>query len=228
LIPLRDLNPNHTTPLVNWALIGACSLAFVAEIMAGSSVDQMIHRYGLIPARFTGLRGSVGGLDPDAFLPLLSSMFLHGGLGHFGGNMLFLWIFGDNVEDRLGHLGYLAFYLVGGLAAGFAHVASDPASVVPTIGASGAIAAVMGAYFVLHPAARIESLMVVGFFITTVAVPSVVYLAVWFGMQLLLGTAQQLSGGDGGGVAWWAHAGGFAFGGLVILVLGRRPRRRAC
>jgi membrane associated rhomboid family serine protease len=129
--------------------------------------------------------------------------------------MLFLWIFGDNVEDRFGHLGYLALYLAGGVAAALAQVAADPASTVPTIGASGAIAAVMGAYLVLHPHARIHSLVLLGFYLTTVEVPALVYLGIWFLMQLL-------NSGGGGGVAWWAHIGGFAFGVGIVCLVGRR------
>ncbi len=223
MIPLRDVNPTRITPFVTWALIAACTWVFVQEWLAGPALDAMIDRHALIPARMLGLARKLGPLHPEVFAPLLSSQFLHAGLGHFAGNMWFLWIFGDNVEERLGHVGFLAFYLAGGVFAGLAHAFSDAGSVVPTLGASGAIAAVMGAYIVLHPRARVESLVILGFAITTLSVPAFVYLGIWAGMQLLLGL---ISDASGGGVAWWAHAGGFAFGAGGMVVLGRRGRRR--
>ncbi|MCE2390579.1 MAG: rhomboid family intramembrane serine protease [Proteobacteria bacterium] len=219
MIPLRDSVATRRVPVVNYALIALCALAFLAELRAGPQLDALIQRYALIPAHFTALSERIGFWSPEAILPLFSSMFLHAGLLHFGGNMLFLWIFGDNVEDRFGHLGYALFYLAGGAAAGVSHVLSDPGSIAPTIGASGAVAAVMGAYFMLHPGARIQSLLLIGFFVTTASVPAVIYLALWFGMQVLMGAT-----GAQEGVAWWAHAGGFAFGCLAVVLLGRRSR----
>ena len=220
MIPLRDSVASRRFPVANCALIGLCALAFLAELRAGPQLDDLIHRHALVPARFALLAERSGIWDPQAFLPLFTSTFLHAGFAHFGGNMLFLWIFGDNVEDRFGPLGYALFYLAGGAAAGIAHVLSDPGSVVPTIGASGAVAAVMGAYFLLHPGARVRSLVWIGFFVTTASVPASAYLALWFGLQLLMGAL-----GSPGGVAWWAHAGGFAFGFAAVALLGRRPRR---
>jgi membrane associated rhomboid family serine protease len=217
LIPLRDSTPGRGTPLVNWALIGLCGLAFWIELTAGSGLDALIHRHALIPARLIGLAERLGPLHVEVFAPVFTSMFLHGDPCHFGGNMLFLWIFGDNVEDRFGHLGYLGFYLAGGAAAALVQVAADPASTVPTLGASGAIAAVMGAYLVLYPHARIHSLVLLGFYVTTVEVPALIYLGLWFALQVL-------HSGGGGGVAWWAHIGGFAFGVLGVCALGRRFR----
>ena len=224
MIPLRDSTPNHRIPFVNYALIALCTVVFVLEITAGARLDELIDRYALIPKRFVGLAARDGPWHPDVIGPLFSSMFLHGGLMHFGGNMLFLWIFGDNVEDRLGHLGYALFYLAGGAFAGLAHIASDTSSIIPTVGASGAIAAVMGAYFLLHPRARIDSLIFVGFFITTASIPAIIYLALWFLMQLFMGAASAAAPGHGGGVAWWAHTGGFGFGALAVPLLGRRKR----
>jgi membrane associated rhomboid family serine protease len=222
LIPLHDTAPRRRLPLVNTALIALCAVAFGIELSAGSELDELIHRHALIPARLLGLVGRSGPFDPEAVSPLVTSIFLHGGLLHFAGNMLFLWIFGDNVEDRFGHLGYAAFYLAGGIAAGLAHVLAAPRSVVPTIGASGAIAAVMGAYFLMYPRARIRSLVFLGFWLTTASIPALVYLGVWFAMQLTMGMG-SVGQADQGGIAWWAHAGGFAFGAGAILVLGRRP-----
>jgi membrane associated rhomboid family serine protease len=215
LIPLRDSARTRGVPAVTWALIALCTGVFWIELTAGAGLDELIHRNALIPARLVGLVDRIGPFHSEVISPVISSMFLHGDLCHFGSNMLFLWIFGDNVEERFGHLGYLAFYLVGGAAAALMHVAADPGSTVPTVGASGAIAAVMGAYLVLYPQARIHSLVLLGFCLTTLEVPALVYLGLWFGLQLL-------HSGAGGGVAWWAHIGGFAFGALVVCALGRK------
>jgi membrane associated rhomboid family serine protease len=217
LIPLRDSTRGRGIPVLTWALIAACAVVFWKELTAGAGLDELIHRHALIPARLLGLADRIGPFHFEVIAPLISSMFLHGDACHFGSNMLFLWIFGNNVEDRLGQLGYLAFYLAGGVAAGLVHVASDPSSTVPTLGASGAIAAVMGAYLVLYPHARIHSLVLLGFYVTTLEVPALIYLGLWFGLQLL-------HSGGGGGVAWWAHIGGFAFGALVAVSLRRRSR----
>jgi membrane associated rhomboid family serine protease len=212
LIPLRDTIPSRTFPILNWTMIALCAVGFLLELSAGARVEALLHEFGLIPARFFALRERGGGtLAP--YLPFVTSAFLHAGWAHFLGNMLYLWIFGDNVEDRLGHLAYALFYVAGAVFAGAAQALSNPASTVPMVGASGAIAAVMGAYFVLFPRARIESLVIFGFWIDFVSVPAVFYLAIWFAMQLLSGAfALATAGGAQGGVAWWAHAGGFAFG----------------
>ena len=151
-------------------------------------------------------------------------MFLHAGFAHFAGNMLFLWIFGDNVEDRLGHVGYALFYLLGGVVAALAHVAASPASLVPTVGASGAIAAVMGAYMLLYPGAHVQSLVLLGLFVRVVSVPAVIWLGIWFVFQIVAG-AQSSSVPGQGGVAWWAHAGGFVFGAVAVIVFGLRGTR---
>jgi membrane associated rhomboid family serine protease len=226
MIPLRDTIPHQRFPIVNYALIGLCSWAFVVELTSGPHLEEIIRTYGLIPARFLTLRERTGTFSVELYVPFFSSMFLHGGWMHFLGNMLYLWIFGDNVEDRMGHVGYLAFYLVGGLFAGGTHLSMNPASVVPTIGASGAIASVMGAYVLLFPRARVMTLIIFFFWIEIVAVPAVLYLFVWFLMQLASGTmALASSGPTEGGVAWWAHAGGFLYGFLAVILLGlRHPR----
>jgi membrane associated rhomboid family serine protease len=158
---------------------------------------------------------------------LLSSMFLHGGWMHFLGNMLFLWIFGDNVEDRMGHGRFLVFYLLCGAVAAAAHLASDPASPVPTIGASGAVAGVMGAYFVLYPQSRILTLVPIFLFIQIVEIPAIIFLGLWFVLQLFSGLGSVLSTARGdavGGIAFWAHVAGFAAGALLVLAF-RRPER---
>ncbi len=225
LIPLKDSIASERFPVVNYTMMGLCALAFGLELTAGAGLDELVHDYALIPARFVTLTGKLGYFQPDVYAVFITSMFLHAGFMHFGGNMLFLWIFGDNVEDRMGHLGYLMFYLLGGVFAGLTHVISAPGSVVPTIGASGAIAAVMGAYVVLFPTARVISLVIIFFYVRTLAVPAVVYLGLWFVMQILQGSASAASA-DSGGVAWWAHTGGFAFGLLVVSLLGLRGFQR--
>jgi hypothetical protein len=223
LIPLRDSTPRRRAPLVNVLLLGFTTLAYGLELAAGPELDELIHRHALIPARLVGLVQRSGPFDLQAVAPLVTSIFLHAGPAHFAGNMLFLWIFGDNVEDRFGHAGYALFYLAGGVFANLVHVMAGPRSVIPTLGASGAIAAVMGAYFVMYPRARIRSLVWLGFWLTTASIPAVVYLAVWFGLQLLMGMSAPADPQQGG-VAWWAHTGGFAFGAGAILLLGRQAR----
>jgi membrane associated rhomboid family serine protease len=221
LIPLRDTIPSRRFPIVNWTLMALCGAAFLLELASGPEVERIVHDWGLIPRRYFALRERLGILHPTLYVPFLSSAFLHAGWLHFAGNMLYLWIFGDNVEDRFGHAGYAVFWLAGAAFAGAAHVLAHPQSVVPTVGASGAIAAVMGAYFLLHPRARIVSLVVLLFWVEVVQVPAFLYLAVWFALQLASG-AFALAAADTGGVAWWAHAGGFAFGMAAIAALGRR------
>jgi membrane associated rhomboid family serine protease len=216
VIPLRDSARSRRIPAVTWMLIGLCAVTFWGEVAAGSGLDEMVHRYALIPARLVALSERIGPFHLEVVTPLLTSMFLHGDPCHLGGNMLFLWVFGDNVEDRFGHLGYLGFYLAGGVAASLVHVASEPLSTVPTLGASGAIAAVMGAYLALYPRARIHSLVLLPLFVTTLEVPALFYLGLWFALQILHSGSQ--------GVAWWAHISGFAFGALAICALGRRWR----
>ncbi len=225
MIPLRDTIPSQRFPFVNYAIMALCSIAWLVELRAGAELEPLIRHYGLIPRRALTLAERGGPFQSELYLPFVSSMFLHGGWMHFAGNMLYLWIFGDNVEDRLGHARYLLFYLLGGVLAGAAQVAASPDSLLPTIGASGAIAAVMGAYFVLYPRARIVSLVVLIFWIRVVSIPAFVYLALWFALQLISG-ALELGGTSAaeGGVAWWAHAGGFAFGMTGVWLL-LQPRR---
>ena len=221
MIPLRDSTPRHSIPFVNHAVIVACTFVFGWELLAGADLDAAVERYGLVPARFVALASRGGLLTSELWLPFVSSAFLHGSVAHFAFNMLFLWVFGDNVEDRFGHVRYALFYLAGAVFAGSAHLLAHPTSIVPTIGASGAIAAVMGAYFVLYPKAWVTS-VILPFFWIRFSVPALLYLAVWFGMQLYRGTAALEGEASAAGVAWWAHAGGFAFGALAILTFGRK------
>lgn len=224
MIPIRDSIRARTVPFMNYALIALCTLAFAYELRSGPEIDVLLLDYALVPSRFVALVSRNGILDAMPYAPLLSSMFLHAGFAHFAGNMLFLWIFGDNIEDRLGHLGYAVFYLAGGVAAGLAHVAASPESIVPTVGASGAIAAVMGAYMLLFPRAHVQSLVLFVFIVRVVSVPAVVWLGIWFFFQIVAG-AQSASLPGQGGVAWWAHAGGFVFGAATVLVFGLRGGR---
>ncbi len=203
MFPIRDHNPSSRTPYVTLALIAANVVVFLYQ-MTFSGDDRALglffSHWALIPAAVT---------QGGDWVPLLTSMFLHGGLMHIAGNMLFLYIFGDNLEDQMGHLGYLAFYLASGIAAGLSHIAAEPMSGIPTVGASGAIAGVMGGYLLLFPRARIDVLVIFFAFVRVLALPAWVMLGLWFGLQVVLGTG---SPAEGGGVAYWAHAGGFLAG----------------
>lgn len=224
MIPLRASQERRHFPITNWILIAFCGIGFALEFRAGPDLDALIHSYGLIPARFVGLVERGAWLDAGAWLPMVSSAFLHGGVAHFGLNMLFLWVFGAGVEDRLGHLRYGAFYLAGAVVAGLAQIASDPGSTTAVVGASGAIAAVMGGYLLLHPGAWVTSFIVPLFWLQF-RVPAFVYLVLWFGLQVWLGTAPEQPLGEG--VAWWAHIGGFVFGAAAIAFVGRTRRERS-
>ena len=240
MIPLRDNVPSSRTPIVNYCLIGACSLVFLVQL--GDESDALVWRFGMVPARVRdpqrriviqqpvrvrtpfGLLAETRRVVPPPaavapWLTLLTCVFLHGGWMHFLGNMWFLYIFGDNVEDRIGHVGYLLFYLGGGAAASFAHLLASPDGTVPTIGASGAIAAVMGAYYVLYPRAKVLTAVPIFYFLEIILLPAPVFLGVWFLIQSLQGTLSITSATSGGGVAWWAHIGGFVFGIAAIIVL---------
>ena len=227
MIPLRDVGMGRVTPpVVNVLLIAANVLMFLFELSLGGRLDAFVMSAAFVPARYTGGGSLLGELAPGLSAALVS-MFLHGGWGHLLGNMLFLWIFGDNVEDRLGHVRYLVFYLLSGFAATFAHLWASPGSTVPAVGASGAISGVLGAYLFLHPQARIQTLLILGFFIRLIYVPAWVFLPLWFLMQLLSGAASlgARTTAETGGVAWFAHIGGFIAGPLLLFLLGggRRP-----
>jgi len=228
MIPLRDSTRSQTYPLVTKAVIFLNVVAFLWELSLGRELPRAFLQLAIIPARYTHpeaaaeIFGSFGS-PLAALLPFASSMFLHGGWLHLIGNMWILWIFGDNVEDRLGHARYLLFYLAGGLAASLVHIFSNQASGVPTIGASGAIAAVMGAYFRFFPHARVEAVIPPFFFGPTFVLPAVVFLGWWFLLQFFNGAMSLSVGQRGfGGVAWWAHVGGFAFGLVICLFAQRR------
>ncbi len=216
MLPLRDEIPLRHTPYVNYLLIGINILVFIWQYLVGQNNPTLVYQFALIPSQVTV------GITPDDFLRILTSMFMHGGLAHIGGNMLYLWIFGDNIEDAMGHGRYLVFYLVGGFVASIAHILSSPNSQIPTVGASGAIAAVLGAYLILYPQARVLTLVSLGFFIRMTMVPAVIVLGLWFVLQLFQGVL-TLGGADVGGVAFWAHIGGFVFGLLAARLLARNP-----
>jgi len=226
VIPIRDLYADRTgPPVVTVVLIAANVLFFFFELTLGTRLEGFLMSSAFIPARYLDGGLSLGELGPGLGSALLS-MFLHGGWGHLIGNMLFLWIFGDNVEDRLGHLRYLLFYLLCGFAATFAHAAASPGSVVPAVGASGAISGVLGAYVFLHPRARVRTLVFLGFLVTFVDIPVLIYLPIWFLIQLVSGVASlgAQNAAEAGGVAWFAHIGGFLAGPLLLLLLGGRRR----
>jgi len=215
VIPLRDALPTRRFPLVNYALIALNVLVYFFQSSLGPAQQQLVYRFALIPFNFV-TRLSVGDVT-DIF----TSMFMHAGLAHLGGNMLYLWIFGDNVEDRMGRGRYLLFYLLGGVAASLAHILTNPTSRVPTVGASGAIAAVLGAYLVLYPQSRVLTLIPLGFFIRLTLLPASLVLGAWFVLQLFSGML-ALGGPDVGGVAFWAHIGGFVTGVTLAKVFARR------
>jgi membrane associated rhomboid family serine protease len=214
MIPLRDVIPSRTFPIFTIAFIILNSLAFLYEqSLPTQTLEHFIYAYGVVPVEFDGLT-------------LVTSTFLHAGWAHFLGNMLFLWIFGDNVEDRLGHMRYAAFYLLCGAAAGLAHVYMNPVSTIPTIGASGAIAGIMGGYFVLYPQSRVLALVPLFFYFEVVEVPAIVFLGLWFLMQFFYGVGSMAvrTAVEAGGVAFWAHIAGFVAGAAGVLLL-RKPSR---
>ena len=207
MIPLRDTIPSTRVPVVNYLIIAVNVVVFLYELSLGGNIEGFVRTHGLVPRHF-------------AFVDLLTSMFLHGGFLHLIGNMLYLYIFGDNVEDRLGHARYLAFYLLCGMAAGAAQALSNPTSNIAMIGASGAIAGVSGAYFLFFPTARVVTLVPIFIFLQVIEVPAVFFLLLWFLLQLWSGIADL--GAHTGGVAFFAHVGGFIAGMILGPVLRER------
>jgi membrane associated rhomboid family serine protease len=211
MFPLQDTVQSRSVPIVTWIIILLNGVAFLYELaLPVDQLERFLFLVGMVPARI--------GDDPSSYWTMLTSMFLHGGWVHFIGNMWMLYLFGDNVEDRMGPVRYLLFYLLCGLAAGMTHYLTNPTSPIPTIGASGAIAGVLGAYFLLFPAARVLTLVVIIIFPFFFEIPALVYLGIWFAMQLFSGTLASLSQQQIGGVAWWAHVGGFVAG-MILLPL---------
>jgi membrane associated rhomboid family serine protease len=211
MIPLRDNIASRTFPITNYILIGANLLCFLYQLSLGPHLDRFVLAWGMVPAHVLSSHGSI---HLAGVTTVITSMFLHAGWLHVLGNMLYLYIFGDNVEDRMGHGRYLLFYLLCGVCAATAQLWAAPAARIPMVGASGAIAGVMGAYFCLYPRARIVMLIFLFIFIDFVEVPAFFFLAFWFLLQFMSGA---LSSSSQGSVAWWAHIGGFA-GGIVLLL----------
>jgi len=223
MFPLRDENPSLTVPVVTRSLIALNIAAFLYELALGRDLGGLFAAYSLIPLRLTlAMQGNEPIAGPA--LTLVTSMFLHGGWMHLIGNMWYLWIFGDNVEDRLGHIPFLLFYFACGIAAGTLHALIAYESRLPTVGASGAIAGVLGAYAAAFPRARVVTLLPLFPFFQVVALPALLVLGFWFVFQFL--SAALTGGGSSGGVAWWAHIGGFAFGFAVMRLHIARARPR--
>lgn len=222
MIPLRDTVPARSFPVVNWLLIALNVLMFAIILSLRSDAEGLVAALGLAPKRL------LTDPQPWEFVTPFTSMFLHGGWAHLIGNMLALYVFGDNVEDRMGSGRYLVFYLLCGLVAAFAHVAVNAESAVPTIGASGAISGVLAAYLVFYPAARVITLVLLFFLPWFVEIPATIYLGFWFLSQLWNGVLTVVKGQQAmGGVAWWAHVGGFLAGLAFGPLFARRPLRRA-
>jgi membrane associated rhomboid family serine protease len=215
MFPVSDVIPSRTTPVVTIAIIILNAIAFLFELtLSDRELDEFVQAFGVVPASFS-------------WMAVLTSMFLHGGWLHFLGNMLYLWIFGDNVEDRLGHLRYLVFYLFCGAIAALGQTITNPYSAVPMVGASGAIAGVMGAYFVLYPHSRVLTAVFIFFYLDLVEIPAIFFLGIWFFMQLFSGVGSIGADAASGGVAFWAHVGGFVAGaglGALVRTGGQGPR----
>jgi membrane associated rhomboid family serine protease len=213
MIPIRDGIPTRETPVVNYLLITANVLVFLWMLfLPETALETVVNKYAMVPAHFAD------GVTLADIMTIFTSMFMHAGWAHIAGNMLYLWIFGDNVEDRLGHGRYLVFYFVGGVVASLTHLATNWGSDLPTVGASGAIAAVLGAYLVLFPASRIATFIPLGLFSRLTVVPAAIVLGLWFVMQFFNGVL-ALGGADVGGVAVWAHIGGFVAGMIMVKLI---------
>jgi membrane associated rhomboid family serine protease len=223
MFPLRDTVPSRSAPVMTWLLIGVNVAAFLYQlVLPPESLEAMVYRFAMVPAEISSTDWSMPLGVPLHLLPFLTSMFLHGGLLHIVANLWTLWIFGDNVEDRMGPLRFLVFYLLCGLFAGFVHWITNPSSAVPTVGASGAIAGVLGAYLLLYPRARVVTAVPIVFYPIVFELPAVIYLGLWFLLQIWSGFTSMANPTDAGGVAWWAHIGGFVAGMALLAVFKRR------
>jgi membrane associated rhomboid family serine protease len=222
MIPLYDQNPTRTFPIFTVTLIGANIATFLYQLSLGPQVVQLVESYGMIPYELTHFRDVGPRIGIPVQMTVFTSMFLHGGLLHVAGNMLYLWIFGNNIEDALGHGRFIVFYLVCGILASLTHALVEPNSRIPAIGASGAISGVLGAYLFLYPRARVMTLIVFFYFIRLVPIPAVVVLGFWFLLQVM-NSAQSAPGGAG--VAYFAHIGGFVAGFILILLV-KKPGYR--
>jgi membrane associated rhomboid family serine protease len=231
LIPIRDLNDTRRTPVVTWALIGLNVLMFVGMLSVGNTeAEALVMRFGVIPdvmvhGGWTTARAEGGAIG--SWVTPFTSLFLHGGLLHLGSNMLFLHVFGDNVEDALGRVRFLLFYMLCGVGAVLGQILVDPSSMAPMIGASGAISGVLAGYMTMFPHARVVTLVPIFIFLHFMEVPAGIFIVLWFVLQLVLGyLSLGIIADGGGGVAWFAHIGGFLAGLLFVRVLYRRPTAR--
>ena len=228
MIPIQDTVPRRNPPIVTWMIILVNALVFLLELsMSDYQLQQFSYLFGVVPARYTHPDWALRvGFPIDNYWPFLTSMFLHSGWLHIIGNMWTLWIFGDNVEDRMGPIRFLSFYLLCGIAAGIVHSLTNPDSMMPAVGASGAIAGVLGAYFFLFPYARIVVLIPVFIFPFFFEMPAVLYLGFWILTQVFSGTLALATPEQVGGVAWWAHVGGFTAGIILQFFFVKRGYRR--
>ncbi|UCD83896.1 MAG: rhomboid family intramembrane serine protease [Deltaproteobacteria bacterium] len=217
MIPLKDENPTEIFPFVTIGFIVVNAIIFLFQFAQGPNFQHLVLRLGVIPYEITHFTD----IHPAAAIPvpltLISSMFMHGGFLHLGGNMLYLWIFGNNIEDSMGHIKFIFFYLICGLLASLSHIMIEPNSQIPMIGASGAISGVLGAYILLYPRAQVITLVPIFFFIRIMRLPAVLFLGIWFLLQLV---------SSGGGVAWYAHIGGFIAGFALIFLFSKKGKRR--
>lgn len=229
MFPISDNIPSRNPPLMMWGLMAINVLVFLLETsLSEAQLKALFYWFGLVPARFSHPQWALQiGLPIDTWWPFLTSMFLHGGWLHLIGNMWVLWIFGDNVEDRMGSLRFLAFYLLCGVLAAAVQFFSNPHSTLPTVGASGAIAGVLGAYLVMYPMARVVVMIPVLIFPFFFDVPAVLFLGFWFLLNFTSGLSALSVSADAGGIAWWAHAGGFV-GGMLLYRFFQRPDWRPC
>ena len=223
MIPIRDTIPSRTIPVVTYTIMALNTLVYLFQVTLGPEVESFLYLYGFVPAKFTLSQVAIYFSFSNKFFSIISYMFLHGGLWHILGNMWFLYIFGDNVEEHLGSLRFAGFYLLSGIASVLLHFMLNPVSTVPTIGASGAIAGVMGAYFILYPSSKILTLIPIIIIPWFIEIPAFLFLGIWFVMQFFNATGSDAASG----VAWWAHVGGF-IAGIVMVKLGTKlPRTGA-
>jgi membrane associated rhomboid family serine protease len=232
MVPIGDFNPSRRTPYVVYLLLATNVLAFLYEIIH-PNLDQFFNQWAVIPSKVTPALSALlsGQIQAWTYLvPMFTAMFLHGGFLHLGGNMLFLWIFGDNVEDRLGHVGFLIFYLTCGIVATLVQIWGNPSSQIPNLGASGAIAGVLGAYIVRFPSAKIQAIFPLGIIPIPFRVPAIAFIGFWFIQQAFYSLAslgpRTQTGMESGGIAYLAHAGGFMIGALLIWLFDRGPQYR--
>ncbi|WP_096893548.1 rhomboid family intramembrane serine protease [Candidatus Scalindua japonica] len=231
MIPIRDRNPSGTFPYITIGIIVINVFIFLYELSLGSDLNKFINQYGVVPIKITHYYRTSNSTLIETFFPFISSTFLHAGFIHLIGNMWFLWIFGDNIEDKLGHVKYLAFYILCGIIGSSFHVFFYSRSEIPCIGASGAIAAVLGAYMITFPRAKVITIVPIFFFIQIIELPAIIVLGFWLLIQFFNGTVSIMASRPDSGVAWWAHIGGFISGIVLFSIMRvlfvRKPVRRS-